>query len=147
MRWASPRWSGKARIDFDRYTNPDLSPVMSPPTEGDEVLQIERVQRAPKRVRRRGEFKAHERATRLEHAVHLRERTRAVGHVANPVGHGDDVVAFVGIGDVLSVDHVEIDGHAVEIAASLVHSRDLEHFGDEVGALYVARMVHARDPA
>ena len=109
------------------------------------MLQIEVVQRAPHRVRRRGELQAHQMPARLQHAEHLGERARAVGHVADAVCHGERVVARVRIGNVLRIDHLEIDGHAARGAVGVVRSGHVEHLVDQVGALDMARMLRARN--
>ena len=79
-----------------------------------------------------------------QHAEHLRKRQRAIGHVADSIGHGDGIVAGIGVGDGLRVDHFEVDWHAVGGAVFQVHARHVEHLGHQIGALDVRGMLGAR---
>ena len=115
-----------------------------PTPEGNEIAQVEAVQRAPHGVRRSGELQAHKRSARLQHAEHLRKRLLALGHIANAIRHGDDVVAFAGVGDILRVDHLEVHGDARRRALRVMLARHIQHLGDQVGALDVRRLLRAR---
>ena len=135
----------RERLDGLRQVHkPCLVPGDEAAPKRDQVLQVEVVQRAPHRVRRRGELQAHQMPARLQHAEHLGERARAVGHVADAVCHGERVVARVRVGDVLRVDHLEIDGHAACGPVGVVRSCHVEHLVYQVGALDMARMLRAR---
>ena len=96
------------------------------------------VERAPRVVRRRGEFEAHKRATGFQHAPHLCQRAGTVGHVADAVSHGDDIVRRIGVGDVLRVHHFKVHRHLARRAVGVVGARHVEHLGHKVGALNVA---------
>ena len=109
------------------------------------MLEVEAVERPPECVRRRGELQAHERAARAQHAEHFRKRLFAVGHVADAVRHGDDVVAGIRVGDVLGIHDFEVDGHALVLSLLFhVPACYVEHFGHKIGALDVARPLFAR---